>query len=145
MEVQKEIREQFRAQQGKLTYYIIALCIAAIGFSIHTTSSDHLGWSHLPIAIAVLCWGGSAYCGLRFMKTVVNILHNNVSYFEVKEGKNPIVGNKPENIALGIKILLEGVASESGKSVGLGKWQHRLFYFGVIFFVTWHVIRMYYN
>ena len=36
-EQQKELSKHFREQQVKYIYYIIALCVAAIGFTVHET------------------------------------------------------------------------------------------------------------
>lgn len=115
MNEQREIRQQFKSWQEKLTYYIIALCVAAIGFSVHTTSSDHLNWSHLPIGIAVLCWGGSVYCGLRFLKYVISILSDNTIYFDISKGKRPEVTNNPQDIALAKEVIKEKIQSKSTK------------------------------
>ena len=56
MEEQKEIQKQFRQQQEKYVYYVIALCVAVIAFSIHKTTGKSLAWSQIPLAIAVLFW-----------------------------------------------------------------------------------------
>lgn len=41
-EVQIEIQKQFRQQQEKLVYYIMALSVSAIGFSIYQTTGQNL-------------------------------------------------------------------------------------------------------
>lgn len=74
MEEQKEIQKQFRQQQEKYTYYVIALCVAAIGFSVHKTIGLPLKWIQIPLGVAVLFWGISIYCGLNFIRYTMHAL-----------------------------------------------------------------------
>lgn len=91
MKEQEEIRTQYRQQQEKYIYYIIALCVAAIGFSVHKTIGLPLKWTQVPLGIAVLSWGMSIYYGLRFLRGGLNILYDNHNYYEIIQGKDPDV------------------------------------------------------
>lgn len=96
MEAQIDLQKQFREKQEKYVYYIIALCVAAIGFSVTKTSGDILRWSQLPLGIAVLCWGLSIYCGLKFIAYVLSNLFANNAYLDVLSGRHPQVGVNPD-------------------------------------------------
>jgi len=145
MDEQKELRQQFRNQQEKLTYYIIALCVAGIGFSVHSTSSDHLSWSHLPLGVAVLSWCISVFCGILFLKYVISTLYADIKCFEIFEGTDPEVGNHQQMIEAAIKGIKSAMKSNINKALRLSKWQSYLFYTGIIFFIIWHILRMYNN
>ena len=77
MSEQLEIQNQFRNQQEKYTYYLIGLCVAAIGYSVNMTIGQELHYSQIPLGIALLCWGISCYCGLEVVGIGINGLRLN--------------------------------------------------------------------
>ena len=145
MEEQKELREGFRQQQEKYVYYIIALAVTAIGFSIYTTTGKPLEWSQIPLGLSVLSWGASIFCGLTFIKYVLSTMYANYKYFDVSKGRDPEVGSNPERIE-GVK---RGIKSAMTSNVGTAEkyfdWQQKLFYAGACLFIIWHVVEMYLN
>lgn len=143
MNTQEEIVKQFREQQQKYAYYIIALCVAGIGFALQKTSGLGLSKTQLPLAGAVMFWGASIYCGLRFLNLQAAALYSNAALFDVMEGRHPITGNNPEYIKIAYKTIMEGIEKKSTKTMRLAKWQNRLFYFGILSFVAWRVWEMY--
>jgi hypothetical protein len=142
-ENQKEIQRQFRQQQEKYVYYIVALAVSSIGFAIYKTSGQTLKWSQIPLAIAVLCWGVSIFCGLMFIKYVISNLYTNNEYFEILEGRNAKVGNHPEMIKVGVGAIKEAMEYNSTRSGKYFNWQGRLFYVGIVSFIAWHILEMY--
>ncbi len=143
MEEQKEIQKQFRQQQEKYVYYLIALCVAAIAFAIHQTTDKHLSYSQIPLATAVLNWGISIYSGLKFTSSSIDFLYTNNEYFEILQGRNEITGNNPYKIQVG-KETFEKIMKDKIHNVQkFGNWQNRCFYIGSIAFIVWHVIEMY--
>lgn len=143
MEEQREIRNQFRQQQEKFVYYLIALSVSAIGFSVYKTTGQQLKWTQLPLGISVLCWGLSVFCGLRFLKYVISTLYANNDYFVIIQGKNPEIGNHQQKIEAATSGIKEAMNSNSTKANSYFKWQERLFYLGIILFLVWHIIEMY--
>jgi hypothetical protein len=142
-ENQKEIQRQFRQQQEKYVYYIVALAVSSIGFAIYKTSGQTLKWSQIPLAIAVLCWGVSICCGLMFIKYSISTLYSNNEYFEILKGRNEVVGSNPENIKVGVGAIKEAIEYNSTRSGKYFNWQGRLFYAGIASFITWHILEMY--
>lgn len=143
MDEQKELRESFRQQQEKYVYYVIALCVASIGFSIYVTIGQPLKLSQIPLGIAILGWGLSIYCGLRFLSYVISTLFSNHAYFEIIKGRYPGVDTDPEKIkasASGVKTAIDNNTMVAEK---LAFWQERLFYLGAVSFIIWHVTEMY--
>lgn len=140
-EIQKELRLQFRQQQEKFVYYIIALSVSAIAFSIYRTNGEHLKYTQISLALAVLSWGISIYCGINFLKYSISILYNNNSYYELKFDKTE--NTEIKNIKL--EAMKTGMLESVETSSKYFKWQGRLFYIGMILFIVWHITEMYYN
>ncbi len=143
MDEQNEVIKQFRQQQEKFTYYIVGLSVAAIGFSIIKTNGLPLSWTQIPLGLAVLSWAISIYCGLTFLKYVISNLYANKAYFDIVSGQDPKVGNHPELIKAAVSGITQAMQSNSDKAEKLAKWQDRLFYCGIVFFLVWHVLEMY--
>lgn len=143
MEEQNELIKQFRQQQEKYAYYIIALCVAAIGFSVTKTSGEALKWIQLPLGSAVLSWGLSIYCGLRFLNYVISNLYTNNVYLEILKGRHPDVGDHPEKIKAAASGITQAMEINSNRASKYATWQDRLFYCGIISFILWHVLEMY--
>lgn len=145
MDEQKEIQKQFRDSQEKYIYYIIALCVAAIGFSVHKTLGVSLTKIQIPLGFAILSWAISIYSGLRFIEKRLDILFTNNQYFEILQGRNNIAGNHPEKIEIGAKVLKE-IMEEKAKNVS--KYftiQKTFFFIGFLSFIVWHILEMYKN
>ncbi len=143
MEEQKEIQKQFRNQQEKFAYYIIGMSVTAIGFSVYKTTGKGLDCVQIPLALSVLCWGVSVFCGLKFLKYVISTLYANNAYFEIQKGNYPDVGNHPQKIEAATEGIKQAMSSNSDVASKYSKWQERLFYIGIVLFIIWHVLEMY--
>lgn len=143
MEEQIEIRNQFRQQQEKFIYYLIALSVTAIGFSVYKTTGQQLKLTQIPLGMSVLCWGFSVFCGLQFLKYSISTLYANNVYFDIIQGRNPEIKNHQQKIEDATSGIKEAMNSNSTRANTYFKWQERLFYFGIILFLIWHVLEMY--
>lgn len=143
MEEQKEIRQQFRQQQEKYVYYLIALSVAAIGFSVHITIGEPLKWIQLPLGLSVLSWGLSVFFGLKFIRYAISTLYANNAYFEIIKGQYPEVGSNPHLIDAATKGIKNAMETNITNASRISEWQNRLFYAGIVLFIVWHVIEMY--
>lgn len=142
-EIQFNIQQEFREKQEKYIYYLIALSVSAIGFSIYKTENQSLTYSQIPLALAVLFWSVSIFCGLKFLKYVISNLYANNGYYEIIKGRHPDIGNHPDMIKSGIEGFREAMEI-NGKAMKMYfKFQGYLFYFGIILFIAWHIIEMY--
>lgn len=142
-ENQKEIQKQFRQQQEKYVYYILALAVSAIGFAIYKTSGLPLKYSQIPLGLSVLSWGISIFCGLKFIQYIISNLYANNTYLDILAGRHPDLGNiawKKEAGAEGVKQAMLSNGETAGKYF---KWQGRLFYAGILLFILWHILEMY--
>ena len=141
---QLEIQKQFRQQQEKLVYYIIALSVSAIGFSVFKTTGQSLKIIQIPLGFAVLCWSISIFCGLKFLQYVISNLYANNEYFEIEKGNHPDIGNHPDAIEAGIKGFKGAMVINKKRMKKYFKFQNSLFYVGIILFIIWHLLEMYY-
>lgn len=141
-QIQADIQKQFRQHQEKLVYYLLALSVSAIGFSVYQTTGESLSIIQIPLGLAVLSWSLSIFCGLKFMKYVISSLYANNEYFQIINGKNEDIGKNPERIKIGIQAYREAMEINSNRMRKLFKWLNVLFYSGIIFFVIWHVLEM---
>lgn len=138
-----ELHRYLSQSRQKFVYYLIALCVAAIGFSVHQTSGDILRLTHIPLGIAIVLWGISVYTGLRSLEWVMATVKANAKYLEVQEGVSPESGNHPEKVQIILSELMRIMKVNVSKEGKLGLFQKYSFYFGVVFFLIWHVIEMY--
>ncbi|MDR6967443.1 hypothetical protein J2X31_001454 [Flavobacterium arsenatis] len=142
-EIQFKIQQEFRDKQEKYVYYLIALSVSAIGFSIHKTENHSLAYSQIPLALAVMCWSVSIICGLKFLKYVISNLYANNDYYEITKGRHPSIGNDQDLIKRGIESFHEAMKVNSKAMKRYFKFNQYLFYFGIILFIVWHIIEMY--
>ncbi|KEO72941.1 hypothetical protein [Anditalea andensis] len=143
MEEQREIQRQFRQQQEKFVYNLIALSVTAIGFSIYKTTGQPLKWIQLPLGTAILCWGLSIFCGLSLLKYVISTLYANNTYFDIIQGRNSEIGNHPQKIEAATSGVKQAMDINSNRASSYSKWQERLFYLGIVLFLVWHITEMY--
>jgi ABC-type transport system involved in multi-copper enzyme maturation permease subunit len=142
-DIQFNIQQEFREKQEKYVYYLIALSVSAIGFSIYRTENQSLAYSKIPLALAVISWSISIYCGLKFLKYVISNLYANNDYYEITNGRHPELGKDPELIECGIKGFMEAMKINSKEMKKYFNFQSYLFYFGIVLFIVWHIIEMY--
>jgi hypothetical protein len=137
-----ELIKQFNSEQSKLTYYIIALSVAAIGFSISKTIDQQLELHLIVLGASVLSWGLSIYCGFSFIKYRLSTNFANIEYFNIIEGKNSEVGSHPDKIKAATEGIKSAMDTNSKRAGRFSKWHSQLFYVGIILFIVWHIINM---
>lgn len=145
MEDQSELQKQHRNKLEKYTYYVIALCVSAIGFSIYITLDEPLDFSQIPLGLAVFSWSISIYCGLSVLQNELHHLNSNNDYLEVAHGKDPYIGNDISKQETGLKFLHDLMNDINKQGETKARWQNRLFYSGMLLFIIWHVMQMYSN
>jgi hypothetical protein len=144
MDIINDLNKKFIDHQEKFVYYVVALSVTCIGFSIYSTSGKALSPTQIPLALAILCWGMSILCGLKFIRRSTSILREDVDYLHLIGGSDPIAGNDQLLIEEGKRHYEQTRKKTERILTRLFKLLERGFYSGVIFFVTWHVLQMYY-
>lgn len=147
MEAKKEIFKLYNQSREKLTYYLIALSVTAIGFSIVQSSNMILSLWLIPLGLAILTWALSVYCGIMYLKYVLSNLSANYDYFEVIDGTHEdLQGNThPDYINAAVSGLKSAMRSNSEIGKKYSIYQDKLFYCGIFFYLIWHVSNMYLN
>jgi hypothetical protein len=145
MDIRLENQNQFRQQQEKYVYYVLALSVASIAFTLNQTTGQALSYFKIPAGIAIICWTVSVFLGLKFLRFTISNLFANDKYIEIKKGEAPEVGSN-QNMQLFAEKTLEDIMNKNGESANrFFKWQQRLFISGMILFIIWHVLEMYTN
>lgn len=145
MEQQIEIQKQFREQQERYTYYLIALCVAAIGYSINIIRGLTFTYHQIFLFLSFLPWVTSVYLGLKRIKLVISILFNQDAYLKAHKGtldelkENP----HPDYQKAAIKEIRKGLVKDYKVADRIGNWQYRLFLIGFLLFIIWALIEMY--
>lgn len=139
---ENELRFKFREQQERYVYYLIALAVTALGFSVYKTSDLPLRITQIPLAAAVFCWGLSIYFGLIHLKLLINLILHNLDFIRLKKGEYSGIGNEPRKIQYATELASEKTNKHIKRAVKCFAAQQILFYCGVLLFIVWHVIEM---
>lgn len=139
---QMEVYKQHRNAQEKYVYFLLAAAGAAIGFAVNQTKELSLGYSQLPLAVAVILWGFSFYFGCRHITYVECVLYSNAELLKVKAGNHPKTGTNPQLIEIAIEGISSAIAQNVEDGAWYGRWQFRCLIFGSAFYLAWHVYEM---
>ena len=140
-----EVYRQINQSQEKLTYYIIALCVTAIGFSIIQSNDLSLTYYLIPLGIAVLSWSVSVLCGFKSLKNRLNLQFENYELLRVEERSHEVLDGNIQLIKPVSKIINDSMSSIQRKASLYTAVQHVLFYFGIAAYLCWHILKMYLN
>lgn len=143
MSEKSDLQNQYRMQQDKYTYYIVALCVASIGFSVHVTIDKPFILSQIPLGIAVLCWALSCYFGLEFIGRGTDLIYSNLALIDIMDGQHEFTGTNPQKIIYGSEKLIEIMNIKGKKRETFAKMQSIFFITGIISFIIWHLLEMY--
>lgn len=143
MDLINDLNKKFIDRQEKFVYYLVALSVTCIGFSIYQTIGRPLEITQIPLGVAILSWSISIFFGLQFLKHSNSLLADDAESLRVTSGTHPISGKNPAAIVVG-KRYFEEARTKTGKILIRQfrslEWG---FYLGGVSFVTWHVIEMY--
>lgn len=134
-----EVFKQMSQLQEKYTFYVVALCVSAIGFSVYCTMGKPLHWTHISLGIAVLSWAVSIYSGLKYIEVTINIKFHN---FKKLEASTLPQTTDQIDYQYFRKMVDESIKSYTKKSNLYTNIQEYSFYSGVLCFIIWHVIEM---
>lgn len=142
MKNQVELHRQHREGQDKYSYFLLAAAGTAIGWALTRTENRALSSSMTALGIAVVCWGGSFWCGCRKLVYVDSFLYSNLELLAIESGTHPEVGADHRMVAAASEGARRGLARNSATGAGLSRWQFRLFVLGGVAYIAWHVIEM---
>lgn len=85
MDQHKEVRDAYRERHLKLSYYLIALTVASLGFTINHTANQIMALHQIPMALGIVFWGISIYYGLKHLDVDLDILWRQHGIFYARE------------------------------------------------------------
>jgi len=138
-----EIYRALREAQNKYAYFLLAAVGGAIALALNQTKGAALNWFQLPLGAAVLAWGLSFFFGCRHLAYVSSTLYSNAQMFRTERGQHPDVGADPQRIALASAAFKAAAEENSNRGNRFGHLQFRLFVYGAMFYIGWHVLEMY--
>jgi hypothetical protein len=129
-----KLAELIRTSQLKYIYYVIALNVAGVAFTVQQTIDSSLAMIHIPLAISIICWGAGIIFGFLYINRHENGLFINFNLLQLN-----MLNTKTPNIE---KELLEKLKEVTKKSKQFYKAALYLFYVGSVFFVAYHILNM---
>jgi hypothetical protein len=138
-----EVHKQLRTVQDKYTYFLLAAAASAVALALNRTQGRVLEWSMIPLAIAVLFWGASFFCGCRYLVYIGSILRANFELLRVQKGMDPELGDNSELIALASGGIREAIEYNSDRGGRFARWQFYCLIAGALAYIAWHIWEMY--
>jgi hypothetical protein len=83
-----EITTAHSLERQKYIYFLLAVAASAVAFSMKLTATMLLSWPLSLVAISVLCWSGSFYCGCAAIKYKLYSLAGDAFDIKLKLGVN---------------------------------------------------------
>lgn len=133
-DISDKLRDRLWDSLYKYIYYIVALCVSCIAFSVYQTIDDSLVWSQIPLGIAIICWSLSIYCGLMFIRLGIQVLFQDVTNRTFgRGGMNPVTKLNPIN---------KNLKNKHTTTTRYFRASEVLFGLGIISFLVWRIIEM---
>jgi hypothetical protein len=143
MSIQHDLYKLINAEQQRFAYYLIALCVTCIGFSVYKTTGEPISSSQIPLGIASLLWSVGIYCGFKYIGYKISTMQANAEMFSVEEGRHEDVGGNVHLKADAHKGIMQAIKTNSSRANMYYRALQILFYLGVVSFLVWHVLEMY--
>ena len=142
-EAAREVFKAHREAQEKYVYFLLAAAGAAIGLAVTRTSDTALAWAHVPLGLAVACWGISFFFGCQRVLHAHSVLALNLDLLDVQRGVHALTGSDPAMIAYAQEVIRESVEAQQNKVSQGARFQFYFLIAGAILFIAWHVLDMY--
>ena len=141
-DVRLELQKQHQTSQDKYTYFLLAAAGACIAFAMERALGVPITWPLLFLAIAVICWALSFYCGCKCANTVQALLRANSNLLSLYAGTHENQPQQPELMAAAIRGVRSAMEQNMKRATQLNDWQFRFFVIGGISFVFWRVMEI---
>jgi len=138
----KELRKQYVEQQQKYVYYLLGITVTVIGFALHESKGVSIDIFQIPLAISLVSWLISLYCGLAFLKLVIGSLFQKERLLKIKEVKHEFRDDQLARLTDVEEERESHLVITSSRAERTGKLQYSLFFVGVISFVIWSVFNI---
>lgn len=143
MEEVNKIMDVYRSVVIKHSYYIVAMCVAAIGFSVTQTMGTPISKSLIPLGVAVLCFALSILSGFGLITSMRKGLGLELILKKILHGLDDQAGNNPALQKIRYEANSIQRSDIENNATFFTSAQNWLFYFGVLSFLSWRVYEMY--
>lgn len=80
-EQKNQLADKIREVQIKYIYYVIALNVAAVAFSLNNVKEQQFNCSHFILGGAIFFWGLGVIFGFRYLSKFKQVLHIHFNVF----------------------------------------------------------------
>jgi len=138
-----ELVRHLNDQQSRFVYFLMAIAGACVAFSINQTKNMSPDWSMIVLALAIIAWSGSVFCGIKnrehtMSSIIINVERMKIQGIAVANSKQPTT--KDILASNGLSELMEKFSKTAST---YWDWQLYLLISGVALYVAWHVIEMF--
>lgn len=127
---------------NKYTYFILAITTASIAFALQRSEGATWGWGLSPLALSLLLWAGSFYCGISEVRQSTKAIGANYSMLQLVAGNHPNQPSNPAHIEPAKQGIAEAINSIVRRAKVLHVWQLRLYMYGAVSYMVWHFMRV---
>jgi hypothetical protein len=121
------ILDAHRAAMLRHGYILLAFAALAIAWSINLTEYASFQLPEIPLALAVLCWAMSFYCGCRHIET----------HFTVLRLEAALMGGETR------EAVEKALRRATGRMIRQARLQFHYAVIGVVFYLAYHIWGMY--
>ncbi len=142
--IELELAKESKTSQQKYIYFLLAVAASAIGFAVTQSKIEPLAINHIPLGVSVSLWAISFYSGLQCIEYQISSSHLNWMYLASKRDASQVLGEGAEELISKIKVMTEtGLEAKSEKMNMYGKRQSISLLVGALFYICWHILKMY--
>lgn len=138
-----EVYRQHIGAQQKYAYFLLAAVGACVGFALTQTKDAYISGNQLPLALVLLSWGLSFWCGCVHLRAVQATLYTNMGLIRMQSGTDPLTGRDRGLMAQGEAVMREIADGHGNRSGKASAWQFRFFTLGMAAYICWHILQMY--
>lgn len=152
MDEKTQLIEHWRQQHQKIVYYILALTVTCVGFSVVQTKGVPFKWTHFVLVTSMLSWGYSIFSGLQVLYLSISVMRRNLvlldalANIKLLREKSPKVNKEEVSIIEKNQAVVkeegELIEEEGNASEKMASRQANFFVYGVVIFAVWHVLEM---
>lgn len=137
-EIEKSL-EQYRNMILKKSYYIIALCVTAIGFSVSQTMDYTFSYDLVFLALSILSFCASVGFGFWLINSMAKGMLLDVLLKKVVNNAELTIEEKGKVY----NSISKDIPKVEDNATNASKGQNILFFIGIALFITWRVVAIF--
>jgi hypothetical protein len=134
-----ELQKQHQASQEKYTYFMLAVAGACIAYATEKAIGVPLTIYLSLLALSVLCWSASFYCGCKCANMVQALIRANANFLSLHAGNHESQPENPELLTAAIRGVRSAIDTNMNRANLFNDWQFRFFVIGGVSFVGWRI------